>query len=89
MLRTRGALQAKRARGERAGTVPWGFDLEPDGATLRPNATERAAAELARARRKEGASLGEIVLELARLGVRGRTGHPLGRTQVARFVREV
>jgi DNA invertase Pin-like site-specific DNA recombinase len=87
VLRTRGALKALRARGQRAGSVPWGYVLEDDRKTLRPDATERAVLELVRVRRKAGASMGEIVAELYERGVRGRTGKPLGLTQVARLAR--
>ena len=35
--RTRKALQAKRKRGERVGTIPYGFRLAKDGKTLKPD----------------------------------------------------
>ena len=34
--RTRAALKAKRARGERAGTEPYGYRVNGDGRTLHP-----------------------------------------------------
>jgi DNA invertase Pin-like site-specific DNA recombinase len=39
--RTRAALRAKRARGERAGTEPYGFRVNGDGRTLHPHAAEQ------------------------------------------------
>jgi DNA invertase Pin-like site-specific DNA recombinase len=72
--RTKAALRAKRARGERAGTLPFGFTLGSDGRTLQPHPDEQATLEIVRARRAEGLSLRDIAAELNRLGRVTRRG---------------
>ena len=79
--RTKAALKAKRARGERAGTVPYGFTSDAAG-RLAPCAAERAVIAQVRALRDAGVTLRGIVAELARAGVVGRTGNGLAMTQV-------
>jgi DNA invertase Pin-like site-specific DNA recombinase len=85
--RTKAALTAKRARGERAGEVPFGFKLAADGKTLLPNKAERAVVKTVRGLRRDGLSLRAIVAECARRGVVSRSGHPLQKTQVERMIR--
>jgi DNA invertase Pin-like site-specific DNA recombinase len=85
--RTKAALTAKRARGERAGEVPFGFKLATDGKTLLPNKAERAVIKTVRGLRREGLSLRAIVAECARRGVMSRSGKALGKTQVERMIR--
>jgi len=84
--RTRAALQAKRARGERAGTVPYGFNADAAG-VLSPNAGEVAVQARVRAMRAAGVPLRAIVSALASAEIVGRTGRPLALAQVARIAR--
>lgn len=84
--RTRAALQAKRARGERAGTVPWGYRAVDDG-VLVPEPTERDVLARVKSLRAEGMSLRRIVEVLAAEGQCSRAGRTLGLTQVARLAR--
>lgn len=84
-LRTREALRALRARGHRAGAVPWGFSADPAGDLL-PNDTERATAERARALRAQGRSLRAIVATLDAEGHRNRSGRPLALQSVQRIL---
>ena len=63
--RTSAALQAKRARGERAGQVPVGYRLGHDGQTLLADPAEQSALAAARGWRREGLSFRAIT---ARLG---------------------
>ena len=79
--RTKSALKAKRARGERAGTVPYGFTSD-DAGRLSPCAAERAVIAQVHALRAAGLSFRAIVAELARAGVVGRTGNALDVKQV-------
>lgn len=79
--RTKAALKAKRARGERAGNVPFGFKAESDG-RLVEEPRERAVIALVRELRAEGATVRGIVEALEARGVTGRTGRPLGLSQV-------
>lgn len=73
--RTREALAAKRNRGERTGTVPFGFSLAPDG-KLTENTDEQRALEIVRQLRGEGWTLGAIADELNRQGFTSRSGRP-------------
>jgi DNA invertase Pin-like site-specific DNA recombinase len=84
--RTRAALQAKRARGERAGAVPYGYDATPTG-VLVPHDNERAVIARIHALRASGMSLRQVVAALTAEGLVSRTGRALGLTQVARLVR--
>mgnify|MGYP000095991058 FL=1 len=79
--RTKAALGAKRARGERAGTVPYGFTSDAAG-RLSPCPAERAIIAQVHALRAAGVTLRGIVAELARAGVVGRTGNALAMAQV-------
>lgn len=40
--RTKAALQAKKIRGERVGSIPYGYQLDGDGKTLRTDVDEQA-----------------------------------------------
>lgn len=84
--RTRAALQAKRARGERAGEVPYGFTADSTG-RLEENPAEQAVIKHVLDLRAAGLSLRGVTAELARVGIVSRSGKPLGLTQVARMVR--
>jgi DNA invertase Pin-like site-specific DNA recombinase len=83
--RTSAALQAKRARGERAGQVPWGYSLGPDGRSLVVEPLEQGAIAEAKRLRAEGLSFSKIAGALAATGFqpRGRYWHP---QTVARIV---
>lgn len=83
--RTKAALRAKRARGERAGACPWGYRAD-DAGRLVPEPGELAAATLAHQLRGEGRSVRAVVRELDARGVRGRTGRPLQLAAVARML---
>ena len=72
--RTRSAMAVKRANGERIGTVPYGFDLGDDGATLVPNEAEQAVIADIRAMRSRGMKLKKIADALTARGVPTKTG---------------
>ena len=74
--RTRAALKAKRARGERAGTEPYGFRVNGDGGTLHPYLPEQQILTLMQDCRGAGFPLRAIADELNRAGHRTRTGSP-------------
>jgi DNA invertase Pin-like site-specific DNA recombinase len=84
--RTRAALAAKRARGERIGAVPYGSRLAADGRHLEADDAEQAVITLVRGLASDGLSQRGIVARLAARGVVGRTGAALGQTQVARLL---
>lgn len=79
--RTKAALKAKRAAGKRAGTVPFGFYADPDG-TLHEHEGEQEVIRAALEAKADGLSQRAIVAELKARGFVGRTGKPLGRSQV-------
>lgn len=72
--RTRSALSLKKANGQRTGSIPYGFDLDPDGSTLLPNQTEQAVIRDIRAMRGQGKVLAKIANELTARGVPTKTG---------------
>jgi site-specific DNA recombinase len=77
--RTREVLQHKRAKGERVGSVPYGYDLAADGINLRSTEHEQAAIRIAVGRRANGESLRKVGTALTRLGYSPRNGgkwHP-------------
>lgn len=76
--RTRAALAAKRRRGERTGSVPFGHDLADDRRTLIPNETELALVGLMRQWKAAGLSYRQIADEMNRAGIPTKTGIPSG-----------
>jgi DNA invertase Pin-like site-specific DNA recombinase len=82
--RTKAALAALRARGQRAGGVPYGYAADASG-RLTPDAGEQAVIAAVRDLRAAGASLRGVVAELASRGMVSRAGTPIGLTQVARL----
>ena len=86
--RTKAALAAKRARGERAGGVPYGFTADGAG-RLSSCPVEQSVIAIVVDLRAAGMPLRAIVAELARRGLVSRTGRPLQLTQVARVVKGI
>lgn len=85
--RTRAALAAKRAKGERVGSVPYGSKLAADGCTLAPVEGERAAIDAARELRASGLSLRAVADALAARGMVSRNGRPFHAQQIARLLK--
>lgn len=81
--RTKSALAVKKSRGERVGTVSYGYQLSADGLSLEPCEAEQAVIAQVKVARTAGLSLRAIVAELERAGIVGRTGKALALTQVA------
>jgi DNA invertase Pin-like site-specific DNA recombinase len=84
--RTCAALAAKRARGERIGSVPFGFALNPDGARLVADEREQATIARARELRRSGLSLRAVAAQLAAEGQVSRTRRRFFAEQVARML---
>ena len=84
--RTKAALGAKKARGERTGSVPYGYTMAADGVHLDVVPEEQEV--IAEARRLHGAgqSLRAIARELERQGFVSRAGKLFDATQVRRMV---
>ena len=72
--RTRAAMQAKIRRGHRCGSIRFGYDLGPDGATLVANESEQAIIDRIRALQAQGKSLRAIADELNRERVPTKEG---------------
>jgi len=72
--RTRSAMAVKRSNGQRIGSVPYGYDLAHDGATLVPNQTEQAVIAEIRLQRSAGRTLQQIAHELSGRAVPTKTG---------------
>lgn len=69
--RTKAALKAKKARGERVGNIAFGYQLAADG-TLTEQPDEQAALAIIRDCRAAGYTLRAIADELNRQGIRTR-----------------
>ena len=84
--RTKAALGAKKARGERTGSVPYGYSLAVDGVHLLSIPDEQEV--IAEARRLHGAgqSLRAIARELERRGFVSRAGKVFLAEQVKRLL---
>lgn len=84
--RTKAALAVKKARGERVGSVPYGYRLAADGRTLVEVPEELEVVRLARELRSGGMSFRAVAAELEARGHLSRTGRRFAPTQVSRIV---
>ncbi len=84
--RTKAALQAKKARGERTGSVPYGYRLATDGVTLEAHGPEQEVITQARALKDAGLSLRKVAAELARMGLSSRNGSTFAAAQIQRML---
>jgi DNA invertase Pin-like site-specific DNA recombinase len=84
--RTKAALGAKAAKGERTGEVPYGYGLSPDGVHIEPDEAEQGVIATVHDLRTSGMSQRAIVAELAARGLISRAGKPFARTQVVRML---
>ena len=84
--RTRAALAVKKARGERVGSVPYGFRVTKDGA-LEPDDDEQEMVAVARRLRERGLSLRAIDRELRARGHLPRNGRAWHVQTLATIVR--
>ncbi len=76
--RTRDALHHKIDKGERAGQIPYGWELADDGKSLLPNEREQKAVSLIKDLNDKGYSYRAICRELDKEGYKpvGKTWHP-------------
>jgi site-specific DNA recombinase len=72
--RTRDALQHKKRKNQRVGTIPFGKALADDGVNLKDNDVESQAIRLIRDLRAEGYTLRAIAKELESRGVLNKAG---------------
>ncbi|MGD9611146.1 MAG: recombinase family protein [Desulfovibrionaceae bacterium] len=86
--RTKSALQAKKRRNERTGSVPYGKSLADDGVHLIDNHEEQDVIARAREYHAAGLSLRGIAARLASQGLYARNGRPFYAEQVRAMLRE-
>lgn len=72
--RTRDALQHKKATGQRAGNIPFGFSVAADGKALVQNPAEQAILAKLRDLRRLGYTLRAIAAKLNEHGLKTRKG---------------
>ncbi len=72
--RTRAALAHKKAKGERVGTIPYGYCLGADGRTLETNQEEREILDTIKQLKDAGYKLREITEQLNQDGLLTRRG---------------
>jgi DNA invertase Pin-like site-specific DNA recombinase len=84
--RTKAALGAKKARGERAGTVAYGYRLAADGVRVEANEAEQGVLAIVHELRASGMSHRGIVAALASRGLVSRSGGAFSKTQVTRML---
>jgi len=92
--RTRAALRAKKARGQRTGRVPFGFDLVDDGrrskserpCALVPNPAEQAVVAEIRRLKGEGVAEARIAVALNARAVPSKTGAKWSNAAIRRIL---
>lgn len=72
--RTSAAMAHKRAKGERLGTIPFGYDVAPDGVSLVRNEEQQKALLMIHKLREEGLTFRAIAAELDSRGIAPKTG---------------
>lgn len=82
---TKAALQARITRGERAGNIPYGWRLGSGKRLVRDEAEQMTMATI-RELSDRGHSQRVLVLAARALGLLGRSGKPLARTQIRRIL---
>ena len=84
--RTRDALQAKIAKGERVGKIRFGYDLADDGKTLVMNKHEQDVIRLMKERKEQGMTYRELVAMVEGLGIATKEG---GRVWLPMTIRRI
>lgn len=84
--RTRTAMQFKKAKGERIGTIPFGYSLAADGVSLTENTDEQEVISVAKELKASGLSLRAIATELSERGYTSRKNTAYSHEQVRRML---
>jgi site-specific DNA recombinase len=84
--RTKAALAVKKARGERTGSVPYGYRLAADGVHLEADPAEMTVIAAVRELRAAGLSLRAVAAQLEKRGMLPREGAKWDPKQLARQV---
>jgi DNA invertase Pin-like site-specific DNA recombinase len=85
--RTRAALRALEARGQRTGEIPYGCRVGPDGKQLLPNEEELVIVRLVVEMRSRGCTLREISRILNAKKVKNRNGGLISKNLVASILK--
>ncbi len=85
--RTKAALGAKRKRGERTGSIPYGSRLAADGIHLETCPEEQGVIRLAREYSGKGLSLRGVAARLASRGLYARNGNVFAAAQIAAMLK--
>lgn len=84
--RVSSVLQHKKAKGQRVGSIPYGFSLDADKKTLLPNKEEQTVINLiVSLKDKKGLSYNKILDKLEELKYKNRVGNPWHRSQVIKL----
>lgn len=85
---TKAALAVKKAKGQRVGAVPYGWQLGADGVQLERCEAEQAVIALCQRLRNEGRTLAAIGAELERRGIRPRSNGAWYPAQIQRVTKQ-
>lgn len=85
-MRTKTAMQRKRAKGERVGAIPYGYQLAADGVHFIEAPSEQAVIAIVRRLRAGGLSYRAIAAELNQRGLTNRAGGRFMATQVVHIL---
>jgi DNA invertase Pin-like site-specific DNA recombinase len=88
-VRTKTAMAQKRAKGERIGAIPYGFQLAADGVHFVEAADEQAVITIVQRLRAGGLSYRAIAAELNQRGLMNRAGGRFMATQVVHILKAV
>ena len=88
-VRTTTAMQRKRAKGERIGAIPYGYQLAADGVHFVDAPSEQAVITIVCRLRAGGLSYRAIAAELNRRGLTNRAGGRFMATQVVHMLQAV
>ena len=84
--RTKAAMTVKKGRGERVGTIPYGYKLARDGKTLVVVTAEQRTIKLICKLRKQGETLQSIASELDSRGIKPKRAKKWDHTSVRRIL---
>ena len=85
--RTKSALASKKSRGERTGSIPFGYELAADGVHLIKNEVEQQILVTVKHLRRSGLGLTAIAENLALRGFVARNGKKFTATQITRIAK--
>jgi DNA invertase Pin-like site-specific DNA recombinase len=88
-VRTKTAMQRKRAKGERIGAIPYGQQLAPDGVHFVEASSEQEVMAIVCRLRTGGLSYRAIAAELNQRGLTNRAGGCFMATQVVHMLKAV